>query len=253
MLGFDVPTFVFQIINFLILLAIMARFFYKPVIELMQRRQEQIDARIENAEARARQADEERQRLAQQSETATREAAALIESARDAAAKERQRLLEAAKTEAADVIDEARKHAATEEQAAVGRLSQRLSQSAVSIAGALIRDASGKAVHDGLVQRLGTEGFGLDEEAQKQVRLDFQKDANRLIVESAYPLDEAQQVLLRRQAGQTLGLRPDDLHLEVREDPQLIAGVRVLLGALVVDMSLMHQLRELSDGQEDGR
>ena len=60
MLGFDIPTFVFQIINFLILLAILARFFYRPVLDVMQQRQEQIDARIEDAEERARQADEER-------------------------------------------------------------------------------------------------------------------------------------------------------------------------------------------------
>jgi F-type H+-transporting ATPase subunit b len=253
MLGFDVPTFVFQIINFLVLLAILARFFYRPVIEVMQRRQEQIDARIEDAETRARQADEERQQLAQQSETAAREAAALLESARDTAATERQRLLEAAKAEAAGVIDEARKHASTEEEAALGRLSQRLSQSAVSIAGALIRGASGKAVHDSLVQRLATDGFGLDEEAQKQVRLDFRKDANRVIVESAYPLDDAQELSLRQQAAQTLGLPPEQLRIEVREDAELIAGVRVLLGALVVDMSLMHQLQALSNGQEDGR
>jgi F-type H+-transporting ATPase subunit b len=252
MLGFDIPTFVFQIINFLILLAILARFFYRPVIDVMQRRQEQIDARIEDAETRARQADEERQRLAQQSETATREAAALLELARDTAAKERQRLLEAAKAEAAGVIDEARKHAATEEEAAVGRLSQRLSQSAVSIAGALIRDASGKTVHDSLIERLSNEGFGLDEEAERQVRLDFQKDAGRLIVESAYPLEEAQAGAVRRQAAQTLDLPPDELSLEVREDAELIAGVRVLLGGVVVDMSLMHQLKALSNGREDG-
>jgi F-type H+-transporting ATPase subunit b len=252
MLGFDIPTFVFQIVNFLILLAVMARFFYRPVIDVMQRRQEQIDARIEDAETRARQAEEERQRLAQQSETATREAAALLESARDAAAKERQRLLEEAKTEAAGIIDEARKHAATEEEAALDRLSQRLSQSAVSIAGALIRDASGKAVHDALVERLASEGFGLDEEARRQVRLDFQKDGGRLIAESAYPLDDKQEGALRSQAARTLDLSPDGLQIEVREDPELIAGVRVLLGGVVVDMSLMHQLKTLSNGREDG-
>jgi F-type H+-transporting ATPase subunit b len=252
MLGFDVPTFVFQVINFLILLAILARFFYRPVLDVMRRRQEQIDARIEGAEQRARQADEDRKELAQQSETARRDATALVDSARNEAAKERQRLLEAAKVEAAAVIDEARQTAATEEQAALGRLSSRMSRSAVNIAGALIRDASGEAVHESLVERLLSDGFGLDAAAGEQARIDFQKDANRLVVESAYPLDDTQEQALRQQAAQVLARSPDDVRIEVHEDPALIAGVRVLLGALVVDMSLKHLLEELSQ-QEGGR
>ncbi len=148
MLGFDIPTFVFQIINFLILLAILARFFYRPVLEVMQKRQEQIDARIEDAEQRARQADEERAKLAQQSETAAREAVTLLDTARIEAAKERKRLMEAARADAAAVIDEARVTAQAEEQAAMGHLGRRLSQSAVNIAGSLVRDSSGEAVHE---------------------------------------------------------------------------------------------------------
>ena len=50
MLGFDVPTFIFQIVNFVILLAILTKFFYRPVLDVMRRRQEQIDTRIAEAE-----------------------------------------------------------------------------------------------------------------------------------------------------------------------------------------------------------
>ena len=69
MLGLDLPTFVFQIINFLILLAIMTRFFYKPVLALMARRQAEIDARLADAAERARQADEERRNLEEQTKS----------------------------------------------------------------------------------------------------------------------------------------------------------------------------------------
>lgn len=246
MLGFDVPTFVFQIINFLILLAILTRFFYRPVLEVMRRRQQQIDDRIADAEERARQAGEERQLLARQSETAAREAAALLDSARNEAAKERQRLLEAARAEAAAVIDEARRTSAVEEQATLGRVSSRLSQSAVNIAGALIRGTSGEAVHKSLVERLLADGFGLDEADQQQARRDLKKDANRIIVESAYALDASQEKALLQQAARTLGQPSKELRIEVRETPQLIAGLRLLVGSLVVDMSLKHLLEELS-------
>jgi F-type H+-transporting ATPase subunit b len=251
MLGFDVPTFVFQILNFLILLAIMARFFYRPILDVMQRRQERIDARIEDAERRAREADQERGKLERLSETARREAAALVEAARNEAARERQRLLDVARSEAAAMIDAARKTAAAEEQAALARLTARLSESAVNIAGALIREASGEAVHETLLSRLLSDDFGLDAMGREQASLDFQQDSNRLVVESAYPLTPAQEQLLRRQAARVLDRTTEDVKLETHEAPELIAGIRILMGAMVIDMSLRHLLQQLS--QQEGR
>lgn len=246
MLGFDVPTFVFQIVNFLILLAILGRFFYRPVLDVMRRRQDEIDARIEDAEARAHLADIEREKLAQQSQRASQEAARLLESARDEAAIERQRLLDTAKADAASVIDEARKTASSEEEAALDRLGNRLTASAIKIAGELIRGSTGESVHKGLVDRLLGEGFGLDEAGREKAKLDFRSDTGGVVVETAYPLSPEQQAGLRDQAGKVLDRPPDQLRIEVREDPGLIAGVRIVAGAVVVDMSIQHLLRELS-------
>jgi F-type H+-transporting ATPase subunit b len=251
MLGFDIPTFVFQIVNFLILLAILTKFFYRPVLDVMHRRQAQIDARISDAEQRARQADEEREKLARQSETATQEAAALIESARNEAASERQRLLAAAKVEAAALIDEARRTAASEEHSALDRLNTRLSESALSIAGTLIRESSGEAVHASLVGRLLTEGLGLDEAGQRQARLDFPSDGRGLVVESAYPLDASQEERLRHEAASILARPLDEVQIEVHQDESLIAGMRVLVGGLVVDLSVKHLLAELSNQEAE--
>jgi F-type H+-transporting ATPase subunit b len=250
MLGFDVPTFVFQIVNFLILLAILARFFYRPILQVMQQRQDRIDARIEDAEARARQADEERARLAQQSTEASRQAAALLESARNEAARERQRLIEEARGEAAELVEESRKSAAMEEQAALDRLSNRLSESATRIAASLIRDTSGEALHASLLERLHADGFGLDEAGREQAKLDFQEEPGALVVESAYPLDAKQRTALRSQTAKLLGRPVRDLRLEVRENPDLVAGVRIVAGAVVIDFSLKHLLEELS--QQEG-
>ena len=251
MLGFDIPTFVFQIINFLILLAILTRFFYRPVLDVMQKRQAQIDERIEDAERRGREADEARVKLAQQSEAAAREAATMLETARSQAGKERERLIEAAKKDAAALVDAARATATTEEKAAMERVGQRLSQSAVNIAGSLVRQSSGEAVHNALIERLLSEGLGFQEEARQEAAEDLHKDANKIVVQSAYPLEAAQEQSLRGLIGKTLDLPPDEVVVEVREAPELLAGARILLGAHVVDMTLLHQLEMLSE-QEGG-
>ncbi len=250
MLGFDVPTFVFQIINFLILLAILARFFYRPVLDVMNKRQATIDARINDAEERARKADEERTALAQQSVKAQQEARALIETAQSDAAKERARLVEAARAEAASLIDEARKTATAEQHAALERVSHQVSQSAVNIAAALIRGTSGEAVQDALVQQLLSEQLGLDGATLETAREDASPRADVMLIESAYPLSAELQQQLRERAAKRLGRETKDLRLEVSEDPSLIAGVRIVVGAIVVDMSVRHLLEQLATTME---
>ena len=252
MLGFDVPTFVFQIINFLILLAILARFFYRPVLDVMNKRQETIDARISDAEERARKADEERTALAQQSVKAQQEARALIEAAQSDAAKERARLLEAVRAEAASLIDEARKTATAEQHTALERVSHQVSQSAVNIAAALIRGTSGEAVQDALIQQLLSDQLGLDGNALESAREDASPQADVMQIESAYALPADLQQQLRDRAAKRLGRAPADLRLEVNEDPSLIAGVRIVVGAIVIDMSVRQMLEQLATTMEGG-
>ena len=252
MLGFDVPTFVFQIINFLILLAILARFFYRPVLDVMNRRQQAIDARISDAEERAKKADEERQALAQQSVKAQQEARALIETAHADAAKERTRLLEAARAEAATLIEEARKTAQAEQHAALEHVSHQVSQSAVNIAAALIRGTSGEAVHEALVEQLLSDQLGLDGRSFETAGDGAPPPADIMHIETAYPLSPELQTQLRERAAKRLGRPPGDLRLEVNEDPSLIAGLRIVVGAIVVDMSVRHLLEQLSSTMEGG-
>lgn len=252
MLGFDLPTFIFQIINFVILLAILARFFYRPVLDVMRRRQEQIDARIEAAEEKARQADAERQELAGQAARAAEEAAALMERTRAEAGRERRRLLDAARGEAATLIDEARKTIAAEEEAALARLEHRLSESAATIAGSVIRNVAGPAVHESLLAGLLSNGFKLEDEALQAARSSGDGRPAAVRVESGYPLDEAQQQRLREAAAQILERPAETIELDLREEPALLAGVRVLVGGLVIDSSLKHMLAELGTAPDEG-
>ena len=252
MLGFDVPTFVFQIINFLILLAILGRFFYRPVLEVMNRRQQAIDARLSDAEERAKKAEEERQALAQQSVEARQQARALMETAQRDAAEERVRLLEAARAEAASLIDEARKAAAAEQRAALQQVSHRVSQSAVNIAAALIRGTAGQAIHIELVRQLLAEQTGLTGNVFATSRGSEPADTDPVLIETAYPLADEWQQLMRDQAAKRLGREPADLRVEVKLDASLVAGVRIVVGAVAVDMSLRHMLDELAATMEEG-
>ncbi len=49
--GFDPKLFAAQVINFLILLALMRKFFYKPLLDILKKRQKLIEDGVEKAKA----------------------------------------------------------------------------------------------------------------------------------------------------------------------------------------------------------
>ncbi len=253
MLGFDVPTFVFQIINFLILLAILTKFLYRPLLNVMQSREDRIAARLQDADERARAADEERAHLQQQKAEASRQAAVLLGSTRADAAHQRQQILEDAREAAASIIEAARRTAEQEAAQALNRMGARLSESAVAVAAEVIRKTAGPQVHEAMVEQLLETGLQPDAGALDGLRLALRHGPHPVQVLTAYPLDEAIQDQLRQALAHTAEVEPESLTLETTVDPALIAGVTIVASTFVIEMSLRDELSRLSSAAFEGR
>jgi F-type H+-transporting ATPase subunit b len=107
-LGIDWRLFLAQIVNFLILLFILYKFLYKPVLGLLQRRTAQIEKSLADAkkiEENLKKAEEER--LVQLVE-ARREAQQIIEEAKKEGEKIRNQAKELAQEEAQKIIENGR-------------------------------------------------------------------------------------------------------------------------------------------------
>lgn len=116
-LGIDWKLLVAQIINFLVLLAILYKFLYRPVLELMQKR----TRRIEDGLNKAKEIEEElvktRQDYKNQISRAKKEANEILEKANVQAEKNKKEMVVKAKEEIAQVINqEKKKIAAGKEQ-----------------------------------------------------------------------------------------------------------------------------------------
>jgi len=157
MLDIQWSTIIFQIINFLILLVILTRFLYQPVVRTMRQRQAAIAAQLQHADQRVAEADAERERLAQAIEQANLQSEQLLARTRAEAAAERARLIETARNDAARYREEAQLAMQEQERLALSRLEARIRASAVTIAGSLVRQAAGLAVHQALLDRSAPE------------------------------------------------------------------------------------------------
>jgi F-type H+-transporting ATPase subunit b len=244
MLDFELSTFIFQMINFVILLAALSWFLFRPLLRVMKQRQSDIEARLQDADEKARKADEELRQLGEALEQARAQAGDILAQARSEANHAREQILEQARHEVTELTQEARNRIQEQERATQQRLQARLNETAASLAGNLIREAAGLSLHQSLVEQLMANEAELGTEEIDFLKQALARNHHEVIVEVAYPADE--DVHGRFSEGLTRTLRATvPLNVKLRVEPSLVAGVRILVGTVAVDLSLSRTLNEL--------
>lgn len=242
MFDFELSTVIFQIINFLVLLAILGRFFYRPLRQAMSKREETIASKMRDADEQAHQAEEIRRQLAAEHEHAAAQASAMLESARTEAGKEREQLLAQARHEAVQLREEAEQRIAREQQLDRERLDAEVRTTAATIAGQLVRNVAGEAVHLELVNRCldAKNLIGGNDAALVRHALDHADGS--VNVETAYPLTSAQQEHLRDAIAVATAQDSAAIGLDIHDCPELLAGIRLQVGTVAIDVSLRNAI-----------
>ena len=150
----DLPKLGFQIFNFLLLLYLLNRFLFKPVMGMLDERQRRIAKGLEDAEAAAR--DREQAVAAREAALAEArtEAQAMIARATKIAEDSRNEIVTAARSEAEKVAARAREEIVAEKEKAMSELRAHVADLALAAAGKLVRSEM-----DGTTQRKLVEQF----------------------------------------------------------------------------------------------
>lgn len=233
-------TFVLEILNFLVLVWLLKRFFYQPVQAMVVRRQEAIKSQLKQADEQHQQAEQLHQqyenRLAdweQERELARRSLQQEIETERVRLLQELQQGLEAER-EKARVLAE-REQGEWLREAEV----QALAQGARFVARLLERVASPE-VEAQLFTLLLSELEALPAAQREALQALENGKPLEVVVASAFPLSaEQQQALQQRLQGQ-VGV---SLQFSYRQKPELLAGLRLTVGPWVMHANLHDELK----------
>lgn len=237
-------TFVLEIVNFLVLVWILKRFLYKPVLDVIARRRAGIEKTLSEAAAQreeaeglqkryeGRLADWDRERQKTQSELAQdieAERSRRLEELRATLEQERDKAQQA---EQRRVADERRKN---EETA--------LLQGA-RFATRLLEQAAGPETEIRLVDLALTGLAELPRERVDALRNNHAGALQEVVVSSAYPLADGQ----RERLSQALtGLAGDDASVRFDQDESLLAGLRITIGAWVLAANLRDELQGFAE------
>jgi F-type H+-transporting ATPase subunit b len=160
-LGIDGRWFISQLVNFIVLLLILQRFLYKPMLNMLHQRQERIRESMDYAERVKKEAERAQESYELKVEESRREAQSIIAQAVQQAERVREERVALVEEEARQIRAKAKEDASHERERVVAELRAQVADLAVQAAGRVL-------------------GKALDEKTHRQVVMDFLDESGKL-------------------------------------------------------------------------
>jgi F-type H+-transporting ATPase subunit b len=152
-------SLIIQMLNFLVLLAILHRLLYKPLLAKMEERSAAIKTSLEAADAARAAAARQQEENAERLRAAYAEAQSIRAAALKEAGEEQRKLVEAARREAQQLVESARAQTEADIRRAREELRREVSDIAVAVAEKLVRkslrDEEHRRIVDDAIARIG--------------------------------------------------------------------------------------------------
>ena len=163
-LGLNLPMLIAQIVGFLVLLFILSKLLYKPLLKVMDERAARIKESLEAAESAKEQAAASQEQMQEDIRKAREEGQQMIAQARDVAARFRDEEMAKAKDEIAAERAKAEADIQRERDAAIEGLRQEFAGLAISAAERVVERSLNESDHRAIIDRVleesGTIGKG---------------------------------------------------------------------------------------------
>ena len=237
-----------QALNFLILVWLLRRFLYKPILDAIDAREKKIAAELADAAARKADAQKDRDEFQHKNEEFDRQRAALLTKATDDANAERQRLLGEAR-KAADALrakqQEAMRNDAKHLNEAIRRRTQ---QEVFAIARKALTDLATVSLEERLGEVFTRRLRQMDDKAKAALGQALEASADPAIVRSAFDLPPEQQAAIQNALNETVSA---DVRVRFETAPDLVSGIELTTNGQKVSWSISDYLRSVEKGVDE--
>ena len=237
-----------QALNFVILVWLMKRFAYQPILDAIDAREKRIAAAIANADAVEAKAHEERDEFQRKNEDLEQQRAALIAQATKDAQAERERLLGEAR-QAADALAARRQEALlADAQRLDAALVRRTQQEVFGSARKTLADLASASLEARVVDAFARRLRGLDGPAREALAKALATATGPALVRSAFDLPADQRSGVQTAINETFSA---DVALRFETAPDLVAGIELSANGQKVAWNISGYLASLKQGVEE--
>lgn len=242
----DWLTVAAQIVNFLILVWLLKRFLYGPVIEAMENRERRIQARLDSAEKRERDAQDEAERFRSRQHDLALEREDILASARREADEIRHKL----KQEAGDEVDRQRRRwlqeLEAEQEQVLADISRQVSRQVAHATRRALVELADADLETQAVRHFLKRLHELDQDERKDLAHALAGE-DKVVVASAFELPEK----LRSQIETAVaGLLDRKIRLRFDQLPELGCGLQLAVSGRTIGWNVADYLADLEQDLE---
>lgn len=238
----DWITVAAQIVNFLVLVWLLQRFLYGPIIRVMDERDAQIAQKLREAQQKKDDAEVEAGRYRDMQESFEKQREDRLEKVQEEVDNFRKSLQAAAREVVAAQRAEWLRSLADEKVAFLNDIQERSAESFLAMARRALSDLANEALEDQIARRLLTELRDLDEPDRRKIQGAYERAGATVAVRTAFNLRTKRRNEINAALCDTLG---KDIETAFERSPDLICGVELRVGGQMVRWSLDSFLDEL--------
>jgi F-type H+-transporting ATPase subunit b len=236
------------VLNFLILVWLMKRFLYQPILDAIDAREQRIAAELADAAAKQAEAQQERDAFQRKNAEFDQQRALLLNQATDAARAERERLLDEARQVALALRTQQQDALRNEARHLHQALRHRTQQEVFAIARQALTDLAGTRLEERMVEVFAGRLRDLDEAEKQRLTSALKASLNPVIVRTTFDLLPAQRISTETAIKATLGA---ETPVQFRTAPDLISGIELTTNGQKVAWSIADYVASLEKGVEE--
>jgi F-type H+-transporting ATPase subunit b len=234
-----------QVINFLILVWLLKRFLYRPILDAIDAREERIAAELADADAKKAEARKERDEFQHKNEAFEQQRATLLSRATDEAKAERQRLLDEAR-QAADTLRAKRMQALSNDSHQLNQAIRRRTQTEVfAIARKALTDLATTSLEERMAEVFTRRLRALDGQAKEAFAKALKSSSEPALVRSAFDLPAEQRAAVQDALNETFSAA---IRVKFETAPDLVSGIELSTNGQKLAWSVADYLAALEQG-----
>lgn len=241
-------TVVAQALNFLILVWLLKRFLYKPILNAIDSREKRIATELADADAKKADARQERDEFTCKNEEFDKQRAALLTNAEDEATAERQRLLDEARRESATLRTKWQEALRSEHQNLSEELTRRTREEVFAITRKTLTDLATTSLEEQMTDTFIRRLRELENAEKDELKSAFKVASTPVIVRSTFNLPSAQRRAIEGTVKDVLAI---DTQVQFENAPDLVSGIELTANGHKIAWSIEHYLTSLKKSIDD--
>ncbi|MEO6229860.1 MAG: hypothetical protein ABJB11_13955 [Ferruginibacter sp.] len=235
-------TVIAQVINFLILVWLLKKFLYKPIMDAVNEREKKITDQLKDAAAQKAAAQKEQDDFKKQHADFDQQKKALMDKAVEDANTQKQQLMDAAKTEAESFRSKMEQAAKEKQENDNREMAEKIQQQVVAITRKALTEIASISLEAQSANTFNQHLKDLKDDEKQQFIDAFKSNSNAILVRSAFDLPSKQQGEINDAVNETLSAQTQ---LQFKTSPEIISGIELSTNGYKLSWSFSEYLNSL--------